>query len=43
MEIPEDIAGEIENYEAIDQKEKQSMFWISYEFLGKKFIFYLLN
>ena len=35
MEIPEEISSEIENYETLDEKEKQSMFWVTYEFLGK--------
>ncbi len=34
-EIPEDIGAEIENFEAIDAKEKQSVFWITYELLGE--------
>ena len=35
MEIPEDISNDIENYETIDDKMKQSKFWITYSLLGK--------
>eukprot|EP01022_Parablepharisma_sp_SALTPOND_P022485 TRINITY_DN4580_c0_g1_i1.p5 TRINITY_DN4580_c0_g1~~TRINITY_DN4580_c0_g1_i1.p5 ORF type:complete len:416 (+),score=103.76 TRINITY_DN4580_c0_g1_i1:16932-18179(+) len=37
IEVPEDITGEIENYEAIDDKTKQSQFWITYELAGTEY------
>lgn len=35
--MPEEISADIPNWETIEEKTKQSTFWITYEFVGKQY------